>query len=33
MSKDQPNDQGYNSVMKEYDFYNNNNIDDFEIID
>jgi hypothetical protein len=35
MSKNQLNDQGYNSVMKEYDFYNNNNnnIDDFEIID
>ena len=32
MSKKQTNDQGYKSVMKEYDFYNNDN-DDFEIID
>ena len=32
MSKKQTNDQGYRSVMKEYDFYNNDN-DDFEIID
>ena len=32
MSKNQLNDQGYKQVMKEYDFYNNNN-DDFEIID
>ena len=26
------NDQGYNSVLKEYDFYNSND-DEFEIID
>ena len=32
MSKKQTNDQGYKSVMKEYDFYNNDN-DDFEIIE
>ena len=33
MSSKQNNDQGYNSVMKEYDYYNNNINDDFEIID
>jgi hypothetical protein len=33
MSKNQSNDQGYKLVMKEYDFYNNNDNDDFEIIE
>ena len=32
MSNRQSNDQGYKSVMKEYDFYNDDN-NDFEIID
>ena len=32
MSNHQSNDQGYKSVMKEYDFYNDD-INDFEIID
>ena len=32
MTKNQTNGQGYKTVMKEYDFYNNDN-DDFEIID
>jgi len=32
MSNHQTNDQGYKSVMKEYDFYNDDN-NDFEIID
>ena len=32
MSNSQSNDQGYKSVMKEYDFYNDD-INDFEIID
>ena len=32
MTKKQTNGQGYKTVMKEYDFYNNDN-DDFEIID
>ena len=32
MSNNQQNDQGYKSVIKEYDLYNND-INDFEIID
>ena len=32
MSGDKPSDQGYKTVMKEFDYYNND-VDDFEILD